>query len=323
MDSSPFQNRIRLSQLRLLVLIAESGSVVSAAQRLNISQPAATKSLKQLEAAVGNALVQRGPTGSVLTPTGALVCRRARMILAELRHVEDELGLFHAGGAGQVVVGALPVAVAALLPRALQTLSRDYPGITVRIVEGTSDALFPRLKEGQLDVLVGRFWPGEEPALLNETLFDSRFALVARAQHPLASRRRLVLADAMAVPWILPPPGAHSRSALEAMFLQANLKPPPHGVETSSYLIIRALLAATDMVCPLPIETPREDVAHGLLHLLPLTLDVRLPPVGIVRSAQRAPSPATETLLKYLRAAALDDDVRGAGAPRTRRTGRG
>jgi DNA-binding transcriptional LysR family regulator len=192
----------------------------------------------------------------------------------------------------------------------------------VRIVEGTSDALFPRLKEGRLDVLVGRFWPGEEPELLNETLFDSRFALIARAEHPLASRRRLRLADTVALPWILPPPGAHSRGALEAMFLQANLKPPPHGVETSSYLIIRALLVATDMVCPLPIETPQEDVARGLLQLLPLELDVRLPPVGIVRSAQRAPSPATDTLLKYLRAAALEGNASASSAARPRRAQR-
>jgi DNA-binding transcriptional LysR family regulator len=313
MDSSPLQNRIRLSQLRLLVSIAETGSIVAAAERHNVSQPAATKSLRQLESAAGNALVQRGPTGSVLTPTGELVCRRARLVLAELRHIEDELGLFHAGMVGQVVVGALPVAVAALLPRALQALARDYPRITVRIVEGTSDALFPRLKEGHLDVLVGRFWPGEEPELVNEVLFDSGFALIARAGHPLASKPRLKLSDTMALPWIVPPPGSHSRGALDAMFPQANLKPPLHGVETSSYLIIRALLVATDMVCPLPVETPEEDVARGLLTTLPLDLDVRLPPVGIVRSAQRGTSPATETFLGCLRAAARETSP----APRT------
>jgi molybdate transport repressor ModE-like protein len=318
MDSSPLQNRIRLTQLRLLVLIAETGSVVAAAQRMNLSQPAATKSLQLLESAVGHSLVHRGPTGSVLTPTGELICRRARLILAELRNIEDELGLFHAGSVGQVVVGALPVAVAALLPRALQALANDYPGITVRIVEGTSDALFPRLKEGRLDLLVGRFWPGEEPELLNETLFDSRFALVARSGHPLSSRRRLQLADTMAVPWILPPPGAHSRGALEAMFLQASLKPPPHGVETSSYLIIRALLVKTDMVCPLPIETPQEDVSRGLLQLLPIGLDVRLPPVGIVRNAQRETSPATDTVIKYLRGAALEGSSQGSDSANPR-----
>lgn len=322
MDSSPLQNRIRLTQLRLLVLIAETGSVGAAAEKLNVSQPAATKSLHQLESAVGSQLVQRRPTGSVLTPTGELICRRARLMLAELRHIEDELGLFHAGSVGQVIVGALPVAVSDLMPRALQALARDYPGITVRIVEGTSDALFPRLKEGHLDVLVGRFWPGAEPELLNEILFESRFGLVARAGHPLSSRRRLKLADTMAVPWIMPPPGAHSRGALEAMFMQVNLQPPAHRVETSSYLIIRSLLVATDMVCPLPVETPQDEVARGLLQWLPLDLDVRLPPVGIVRSAQRATSPAVDTLLKYLRSAAREGNEPGRSAVQARRARR-
>lgn len=321
MHSSPLQNRIRLTQLRLLVAVAETGSLVAAAQRLAISQPAATKSLHLLESALGMTLVQRGPNGSVLTPTGALICRRARLVLAELRHIEEELGLFHAGSVGQVVVGALPVAVPTLLPRALQSITRDFPRITVRIVEGTSDALFPRLKEGQLDLLVGRFWPGAEPELVNEVLFDSRFAAVVRAGHPLLSRRRLGLADAMGVPWILPPPGSHSRSALEAMFLHANLQQPVQTLETSSYLIIRALLAETDMVCPLPVETTQEDVARGLLQQLPFALDVRLPPVGIVRNAQRTMSPAADTFQAYLREAARDS--RPTATTRTRRqTGR-
>lgn len=302
--SSPFQNRLRLSQLRLLVGVAETGSLVSAAERLHVSQPAATKSLKLLEATVGSALVQRGSTGSVLTPTGALLCRRARLVLAELGSIEEELGLFNQGSVGQVVVGALPVAVATLLPRTLLTMARDFPRITLRIIEGTSDALFPRLKEGRLDLLVGRFWPGEEPDLVNEALFDSRFVLLARAGHPLSAARRLTLTDTMQTPWILPPPGAHSRGALEAMFLQANLQPPLHAVETSSFQIIRAVLAATDMVCPLPVETCDEDVSRGLMSVLPLELDVRLPPVGIVRSAQREVSPAAKTFLTHIRAVA-------------------
>jgi len=304
--SSPLQNRLRLSQLRLLVHIAETGSLQAASQRLHLSQPAATKSLKQLELAVGSPLVQRGTTGSVLTATGELLCRRARFILAELRSVEDELGLFRAGSAGQVVIGALQVAAPALLPKTLQHIAQDYPRITVRVIEGTSDTLFPRLKEGGLDLLVGRFWPQEEPDFINEILFDSRFALAARAQHPLGSRSPLRLEDTMASPWILPPPGAHTRTALEAMFIEASLKPPQHSVETSSYLIIRSLLMSTDMLCPLPIETLQADVSLGLLRTLPVALDLRLPPVGFVRSVRHEPSPALETFVACLRAAAHD-----------------
>jgi DNA-binding transcriptional LysR family regulator len=304
MSSSPLQNRIRLSQLRLLAAIAETGSLIGAAERLHVTQPAATKSLKLLEAAVGTTLVERSATGSVLTATGLLMCRRARLVLAELRHIEDELGLYQGGSVGQVVVGALPVAVASLVPRTLQTLAREFPGITVRVVEGSSDAMYPRLKRGELDLLVGRFWPAEEPDLLNEALFDSRFALVVRAAHPLVGRAGLRLEDTMAATWILPPPGAHSRAAIEALLAQADAPPPRHGVETSSYLIVRALLLETDMLAPLPVEATAEDVARGLLAVLPVPLDVRLPPVGVVRSAQREASPAALTFLSFLRAAA-------------------
>ena len=302
MEASPIQHRLKLSQLRLLVHVADTGSLLAAAERMHITQPAATKALKQLEADLGSPLVMRSSTGSVLTPLGELLCKRARLILSELRSVEEELGLFHAGQAGQITVGALPVAAPTLLPMALQALYRDHPRITVRVVEGSSDVLFPGLKEGQLDLLVGRFWSVEEPDLFNEILFESRFAVAVRPGHPLLSRRRLQLADTLELPWILPAPGVHTRSAIEEMFRHHGLAMPPHPVETTSYLVTRALVMSTDMVCPLPIEMLRGDLDLGAIKLLPLKLDIRLPPVGIVRNVRRGMSAAVETFLPYLRA---------------------
>jgi molybdate transport repressor ModE-like protein len=318
----PLQNRIRLGHLRLLAGIAETGSLLATAKRLHISQPAATKSLKQLEEAIGGSLVRRTSGGSVLTPSGEMMCRRARVILAELQHMEEELGSFHVGGAGQVVLGTLAVAASQLVPRTLAALAADYPRITVRVVEGTSATLYSELKLGKLDLLVGRSWPGEDAALLTETLFDSGFSIAARPGHPLVAdrRKKLQLRDTAKAFWILPPPGAHSRSALESMFIQAGLQLPLHCVETSSYVVIRSLLLATDMVCLLPVEALAEDIASKTLARLPVDVDLPLPAISVVRSADRELAPAAGTLLGYLResARAISADEVSGGRSRRR-----
>jgi molybdate transport repressor ModE-like protein len=303
---SPVMSRIRLAQLRLLIGIAETGSLLAAAKRVHISQPAATKSLRQLEETLEEPLVLRTASGSVLAPSGEMVCRRARVILAELQHIEEEIGSFHVGNVGQVVIGTLAVAASQLVPRTLAVLSSDFPGITVRVVEGTSATLYSELRQGKLDMVVGRSWPGEDPSLLTETLFNSGFALAARYGHPLATgrRKKLQLRDTAKSRWILPPSNAYSRSALEMMFKQAGLQLPSHCVETSSYVVIRALLLATDMVCLLPVESLAEDFARKILSRLPVQVDLPLPAISVARSAERELTPPARTLLKYLRVCA-------------------
>lgn len=299
--TAPLQHRIKLSQLRLLVHIAESGSLLQASERLHITQPAATKALKQLESAVGSPLVTRGSSGSMLTAVGEILYRRARLILAELRDVEEELAVFHTGGSGSLTVGALLVAAPRLLPAALERMARDHPKVTVRVIEGSSDALFPDLQAGKIDLLVGRFWPGADPGMVSEVLYESRLAVVVRAGHPLATRRKLVLRDLAQANWIMPPNDTHFRVALEEAFRHAGCRMPSHSVETTSFLTIRTLLLSTDMLCALPVETLQSDAQLGLIKVLPVSLAARLPPVGIVRNAHRTLVPAAATFMACLR----------------------
>lgn len=301
MFKAPLHQRVRLQHLRLLVGIADGGSLQAAAQQLHISQPAATKALRQLESALGHTLVERSPGGSRLTPVGDLLCRRARLILSELSDVDDEIGRWHSGHIGRVSVGAMPVATSHLLPLAIERLMQTQSGIQVQVTEASSDLLFPHLKEGRFDLLLGRFWPGNDPDLVNDVLYESRFMLAVRPAHPMLTSRRLKLARLMDYPWILPPPGAHSRLALEDMFRHARLGLPPHPLETTSYPVMRALLERTDAICPMPIETLQRDVDIGLIALLPLRLDLHLPPVGIVRVRNRTSSRACEIFMQHLR----------------------
>lgn len=301
---SSLQRRIRLAQLRLLVAISESGSLARAAQNLHITQPAATKTLRQLEDAVGESLVSRGSSGSLLTPTGAMLCRRARVIMAELLDAEQELGLWHSGGSGHVVIGALPVATPMLVPQALKALAAAAPRITVEVIEGAADIMFRELVAGKIDLLVGRVWPGEDPGVITDVLYESVFKLKVRSGHPLAQRKRITLKDTTEYPWILPPPSAYTRGPIEDMFRHAGLALPPHPVETTSYLVLRSLVLDADAIAPVPIEILSDEQQNGLVVSLPVKLDLFLPPIGIVRHVKRTLSPATVAVIEQIKKAA-------------------
>ena len=295
------QRRIRLTQLRLLVAISEYGSLARAAQDLHVTQPAATKTLRQLEEAVGEHLVSRGSGGSQLTPSGEMLCKRARHILAELLDAEQELGLWHSGGAGHVVIGALPVAAPMLIPQALKALAVHAPRVSVEVIEGAYDSMFRELVLGKIDMLVGRAWPGEETGVMTDVLYDSSFSLNVRIGHPLAKRKRLALKDAAAYPWILPPPSAHTRGAIEDMLRHAGVALPVHPVETTSYLVIRSMLMESNMIAALPSEVMDAEQKQGLIAKLAVRLDLRLPPIGIVRLSKRTPSPAVLAVIEQIK----------------------
>jgi molybdate transport repressor ModE-like protein len=299
------QRRIRLTQLRLLVAIAENGSLARAAQDMHVTQPAATKILHQLEDAVGEKLVSRSSGGSLLTPTGQILLRRARLILTELMDAELELGLWHSGGAGHVVIGALPVATPMLIPEALKALSVVAPRVTVEVLEGAADTLFRELLAGKIDILVGRVWPGEERGVMTDVLYDSVFKLKVRADHPLAQRKRLKLKDTMAYSWLLPPSSAHTRGAIEDMFRHENLDLPDHTVETTSYLVLRSLILDANVIAPVPTEMLDEEQEQGLIVSLPVRLNLRLPPIGVVRNSKRGLTPAALAVIDQIKKVGL------------------
>lgn len=302
MSQSPLHHRVRLSQLRLLVALADTGTLQRAADAIHVTQPAATKALQQLEQIVGETLVQRSGTGSVLTPQGDILCRRARLVLAELEAAEEELDQWHSGAAGHVTIGALPVATPHLVPLALTQLLLAAPRISTTVVEGNSEAMFRELKSGNIDLLVGRFYAEQDKELHTEPLYESVFRLGVRKGHPVAELPAPGWDDVLACPWILPPPGVHTRQALDDMFRRALVGLPNIPVETTSYLVMRTLMFNSDAICPMPVEAFEDDVRLGLAQLLPFALDLRLPPISAVWLARRSPTPAARACIAQLRA---------------------
>ncbi|MCZ7642054.1 MAG: LysR substrate-binding domain-containing protein [Pseudorhodoplanes sp.] len=242
------------------------------------------------------------------------MCRRARLVLAEIRLAGEEVRDLKEGFGGRVAVGSLLAASARLLPEAIARLRRARPKVSVHVVEGTNDVLMPALRIGELDLVVGRLSEfRERAALRQEVLYDEITCLVVRPGHPLLQRPEVALADTLEWDFILPRPETTLRRQLEKAFHDEGLEPPPARVESVSVLTNRHLAMETDAISVWPHQVVRRDLLDGLLVRLPLQLWQASGPVGVTVRSSGPTTPAAAALLDELRAVAATDPP---GAPR-------
>jgi len=294
-------NRASIRQLRLLVTVAETGSMVRAGEALGLSQPAVTKSIRDLEADLGVSLFERGNRGVKPTVYGETLVRHAQAALAQLAHAAEALDDLATGAGGRVVVGTLLAASAWLLPRAIAELRAERPRVIVEVVEGANDRLQPMLSRGALDMVVGRLSEFRHRAgVVQRPLYDEEIVILARPGHPLAGRGALTLGDLTAVDWILPPGETTLRRQLEKAFFDANLAPPRCAVESVSLPTNRRLLRESDLIGAWPQGVAADELETGRLIALPVRLTEILGPVGVTLRGDSPLSPSAEAFLQTL-----------------------
>jgi DNA-binding transcriptional LysR family regulator len=139
-------------------------------------------------------------------------------VLAELRHMEADLAALGGALEGVVNVGALPFARTTLLPDAVVALHAMHPRLCTRTFEKTYQELCAGLLDGQIDFIVGPVRVARLAGLNIEVLFTQGLSLIARAGHPLASKRRLCAADLAGFPWALSRRGTPLREEVNDLF---------------------------------------------------------------------------------------------------------
>jgi LysR family hydrogen peroxide-inducible transcriptional activator len=189
---------ITLKQLRYLVALAEEGHFGRAAAAVNISQPALSVQIQELEAALGARLVERGRREAALTPTGREIVRRARTILAEVAEIE-QVARWDRGLAGRLRIGVIPTVAPYLLPSALPTLRARNLSLDLGVREARTGRLVDEVRQGALDAAVIAL-PAPAPDLVAEPLFEDRFLLAGsrRRLDALAAERAALRPEAMA-----------------------------------------------------------------------------------------------------------------------------
>ncbi len=303
---APPSTRIKTRQLALLAHLDRERSVLRAAEAVGMSQPAASKLLRELEEFLGISLFERHARGVEPTPYGEILVRHAHSVLAEMRRAQEEVDALKQGRPHRVSIGTVMNPGTDLVPMAVSLLEQRHPQMIISVEMDYSRTIVAKLLEGRLDIAIGRILdPGDAAALRFEALAEEPHSLIARAQHPLARHRRLSIDDLVEHTWILPPAESILRERLTAMFLQRGLSLPQKIVETSSLPMITNLLRRTDMLVALPEEVVRPYCNAGMLAVLPIDLGVRMDSFGIItRRSQGLARGAQETLSALREAAA-------------------
>ena len=282
------QQRLKFRHLRVIDAIVTHESILQAAKALGLSQPALTKSLQEIEEIVGARLFDRHARGADPTPFGMTVAVAARRLLAEVGRLEDELDALEGGDGGPVVVGALPVAAAGVLPGTLARLKIARPDIEVRVIQGRTEELISQLTLRELDLVIGRLYELPEPDGLVRTPFYSEpLSVLARADHPIFARGDQAAAALADYSLVLPT--ISQRVGQEIDVLLASMGVTPHQpLRSSSVAMIREILYATDSIAVIPHMMLAGDLMRGTMRLLPLDATCRPRPAGLIRRGDTA-----------------------------------
>jgi DNA-binding transcriptional LysR family regulator len=295
-------SRLKIKHMKLLVTVGEQNNIFRASQLLNMAQPAVTKTIRDLENALDLTLFHRSSRGVTPTAYGEVLIKHAKLILAQVRHVSEELVSLHEGVTGHINVGTLLAASPWLLPKSVATMKEQRSNISVSITEGTSTLLQPRLLIGEIDVVVGRLPEVQDvEEVFSEPLYYEPVSLVVRSGHPLLEKGNLELKDLVDCQWIMPSEGTVLRREIENAFHEMGLQVPQNTVECVSVLTNRTLLMETDMIASMPYQVVKTYEEVNLLQRLPVHLKANLGPVGYSVQAGRELTPAVQYFLQVLK----------------------
>lgn len=291
-------NAISYRHVRCFLEVARRSSVGQAAEALSISQPAVSKTLRELEDRLGHQLFERSGRRLRLNAAGRLFQSHAGLSITELER--GILAVARPEAMSQtIVIGVLPTAATNVMPRAALEFAKAIPNATLQISTGPNLLLLSHLREARLDLVVGRLAPPDQmQGLVFEQLYTENVVAVARPGHPLAGGPSAGLLD---YPLVLPPPGAIIRPLVEQYFLSLGFDVPRPWVETVSLALGRGLVRRSDAVWFISKGVVADELSNGSLIELDLPELPAAGPVGITLRAGVAPTKDIAELMRLLR----------------------
>jgi DNA-binding transcriptional LysR family regulator len=295
-------NQLDVRRLRHLKTIATEGSFTGAAGLLGLSQPALSASIKSLEADLGVSLFKRHRFGVSTTPYADLLLVHARSIDDQLDAAWNELAQLKGSDVIGLRIGCGPSEATRLLPLALEQLRETRPELRVFVEYGLNESLMPMVRRGDIICALSSIpRSAAHPELAHEALYVGNAVIVARSGHPLSARRVLSARDLAAYPWVLARRWELERKALDELFAQAGLKPIEAQIETTSAILMKAVVQQSDFLTFVPHEMIIWEERAGLLRPLKGVNSSWERHVGITtRREQVLPAPA-QALIDILR----------------------
>jgi DNA-binding transcriptional LysR family regulator len=299
--------RLRLRDLHIFFTVVEAGSMARAGALLRVTQPAVSKSIGDLEAAVGVRLLDRSPRGVEPTVYGNALLECGSAAFDELRQGVRKIEHLADPSSGELRIGCQAVLAGTMLPPIIEQLSRRYPRLSFEVTLLSSPNFeFPDLRQRTIDLMLAAL-PG--PVAENkwgddvsvEIVFEDRMFIVAGAQSPWARRRKIELAELVNESWHISPEGSVSRSFIDALFAMKGLPLPQIKVASYSVPLQYSLCAKGKFISATSGLTPYFNGKQQGVKALPIDLPVWPWPVAIVTLKNRTVSPIVSVFVEHVR----------------------
>ncbi|WP_321915444.1 MULTISPECIES: LysR substrate-binding domain-containing protein [unclassified Paraburkholderia] len=238
---------MKLHQLRVLLALAQHGSMHEASRSLHISQPALSKAIAELERELGVTLMSRSVRGVSLTNYGRALAKRASVVEQELRHALEDIEGMRGHAEAQLNIGFSAVASSGPLPESIAAFRARFPGVEVHAYEMRPQQILEGLREGRLDLALISTNSGPSTSAFQwEPLFSVGMVLAARPGHPLADTTRL--RDLLEADWLTLDPLDDPGSPLASLMRVNRLDMPKRIVHSVSNLLGLQLATCTDVI---------------------------------------------------------------------------
>ncbi len=230
-------------QLLHLVAIIDQGSLSRAAEALNLTQPALTRSIRFLEIEFDGRLLDRGREGATPTKLGELLYIHGKNIQASLDRVEADVEGWHHHDSGHLIVGSTSLPAVHFVPQAISSFLADRPKVGLRFEVRPMHELMVMLRQGALDLIVGGLAVERPPdGIASTELINERLAVIAGPRHPLAKKSKIKMSELANYSWLLTPKDTEHRQQVDAVFMELGLKNIDVVVETVATASLLPLL---------------------------------------------------------------------------------
>jgi DNA-binding transcriptional LysR family regulator len=294
--------RLKLQDLHVLLTVIQAGSMGKAAQTLNITQPAVSRSIAELEHAFGVRLLDRHAQGVEPTEYGRALLEGGAAVFDELHQTVRNIEFLADPEAGNLRIGAIPFLASGFVPAVVERLSVRHPGVVFQVTAAPAETLYRDLGERKFDFLVAwQFGPFLNERLHFEALFNDPHVVVAGERNRWVRRRKFKLADLMDEPWVLPPLETAFGATARESFRASGLDYPRAVVSTLINEVRLNMLASGRFLTLCSTSTLQFPTPRPGIKVLPVELALARVPVGIVTLRNRTLSPTARVFIEQAR----------------------
>ena len=293
--------RVKLRVLHVLLAVAETRSMAKAARRLAISQPVVSKTIADLEHALGVRLLDRTSQGVEPTAYGRSFIHCSTAVFDEMRRGVQDIEFLADPTAGEVRIGTASPFVD-FVTAAVARVAARYPRIDWYVTEGNTQICCHMLRERRIDVGIGSLGSSVAGDLISEPLYEDYLSVVAGLDNRWARRRRIALADLAGEAWVLPEPNSVGWGWIDEAFRSDGVTTPQPQVNSNSMSVRIGLAETGRFLTMVSSSVLRFGAAGRRLKILPTRMKTQ--PVDILTLKNRTPNPIATLFIKELQALA-------------------